>query len=182
MSIANLWYVASDAEILVDMDKPTTSLPHTEMRIRGAIASGLIEIDRVEIHRSFTPSHLHMLVTLKHFLDESERAVWALMFHGDIYRACNTLMRISNRVAAPDLLITPTPFQRPPDAVCGCDQKHTGPIMQVCPAAIQLRGDDRTRSFFGKPIRADVSERTFPENGDFRMFDDNVVWTGQHFS
>lgn len=180
----NLWYVARTDEILVDMDKPATSLPHTEMRLRGAIASGLIDIERIELHRSFTPSHLHMLVTLdKYFFSSSyERVVWSLMFHSDIYRACNTIMRINQNINAPDLLITPVAFQRPPDATCECDQKHTGPVMDVCPAAIALRGEDRTRSFFGKPVRAELENRVFPENGDFRMFDANVLWTGRHFS
>lgn len=177
----NLWYVAQDNEILVDMDKPTTSLPHVEMRLRGALASQHIDVKRVELHRSFSESHVHMLITLEHFLDANERAIWALMFHSDIYRACNTLMRLSNCVTAADLLITPLAFIRPPNYVCVCDGKHTGPVMESCPAAIALRGNDRTRSFFGRPIRVEPEKRIFPDDGRLQIFNQNVVWDGWRF-
>jgi hypothetical protein len=152
----NFWYVAQPNEILIDMDKPATSLPHVEMRLRGGVEARLLRIERIEMHRSYNEDHLHMLVTLQNEMSAMARATWALMFHSDIYRACSTFMRIRYGVPCPDLLITPILFDRVHNAMCLCDQKHTGPVMDICPAAVALRGDERTASFFGKPSRKNV--------------------------
>jgi hypothetical protein len=177
----NYWYVSQAAEILIDMDKPGSSLPHSESRLRGAISGGLLSVKQVEVHRSFTAEHLHLMVTLDHGLSPLERAVWALLMHSDIYRACNTLMRVEYDVKCPDLLITPVPFERKQDAVCFCVDKHDGKTMQECPAATVLREDERTRSFFGRPDY-NPNRRVFPDDGQLAIFDTNVVFQGQRFS
>lgn len=147
----NYWYVARNYEILLDIDRPNTALRHAEARIRGAMEYKQLHVNRIEYHASNSGDHMHALITLDQDLHPIERATWAIAFHSDIYRSCNIIMRALYEVAAPDLLITPIAFNREPDTACTCECKHTGVVMDECPAANALRGIDRTRSFFGKP-------------------------------
>lgn len=147
----NYWYVSRDNEILVDMDKPGTSLSHAERRLYGAFSHGVLDVLRVEIHDSFTPAHVHVLVTLHSPMQSIARMVWALMLHSDVYRACTSIMRAIHGVGSPDLLITPRKFYREPDYVCECKSKHNYAVMNSCPVAIEIRGDERLRSFFAVP-------------------------------
>lgn len=163
----NFWYISQPAEILVDMDKPRTSLPHADRRIKAAIEGGQLNVRRVETHLSTTPDHVHALITLHDPLPPAERIIWGVMFHGDIYRGCSSLMRVAHGVPCPDLLITPSEFLRPPNRVCWCAAKHSAEVMDVCPAAIVLRGDERLRSFFGAAKNVSdflLNERIFPPN------------------
>lgn len=152
----NYWYVAKSNELLIDMDKPDRSSPHFMERLAGAVESEKFKVKTFEFHHSRSATHLHFLITLEnHFLCEIERVVWEIILHSDIYKGCATLMRLVHNVDAPDLLITPFRFNREPDDICDCEDKHSAAVMKECPAAIRLRGDDRIRGFFGKPSKGD---------------------------
>lgn len=169
----NFWYVARNYEILLDIDRPNTALSHAEARLRGAMQHRALHVRRVEYHASNSASHLHALITLDQDLHPIERATWAIAFHSDIYRACNNIMRALYEIPAPDLLITPIKFDRPPDDICACEYKHGGPIMESCDAADRLRGVDRVRSFFGRP---ESGEEIFKD--DYIRYRRNFVWSG----
>lgn len=134
------------------MDKPYTSIPHAEKRLHGAIKSGSLDVLRVEIHDSFTPEHVHVLITLASPMQAIARMVWALMLHSDTYRGCASIMRAIHGIDCADLIITPSHFKRDADYVCNCPSKHNAAIMDVCPIAIETRGDERLRSFFSLPM------------------------------
>lgn len=174
----NYWYVSTSHEILVDMDKPRTSIPHAERRLKGAMIGGQLSVFRVETHESFSPDHVHVLITLRESLSLVDRIVWGMIFHGDIYRGCTSLMRAHHGVGSPDLLITPSRFLRTPDATCNCPAKHDAKIMDVCPVAINLRGDARLRSFFGVPMHDD-DERALNKE---RIIDLYGIWPNNSFS
>lgn len=167
----NLWYVGRNTEILVDMDKPGTSIPHANRRIAGAIENHKLDVYKVEVHESFTPSHIHALITLNRPLSDIERIIWGIIFHSDIYRGMASLMRVINYAPSADLLVTPRGFIRLPDYMCDCPSKHTEEIMNACPVAKIARGEWRTKTFF-----------SFPENTTKKIFapppDDkrNHVW------
>lgn len=172
----NNWYIARSNEILVDMDKPSTSLLHAEKRLFGAYNSGALDVLRVEIHDSFTPNHIHVLITLKSPMPAFERVAWSLMFHSDIYRACTTIMRVSRGILAPDLLITPHKFERDPDCLCECPEKHDYKVMSNCPAAITIRGDERTITFFALPMDSQNILCSYERGSG-----DNKIWTPDDF-
>jgi hypothetical protein len=147
----NLWYVGHDNEILIDMDKPGTSMPHANKRIAGAIEHHKLDVYKVELHESFTPSHVHALITLNNSLSPIERIAWGIVFHSDIYRGATSLMRVIYSVPSPDLLVTPREFIRPPDYCCECPSKHTEIIMNNCPVAKIARREWRIKTFFSVP-------------------------------
>lgn len=147
----NLWYVATDFEILIDTDNANKSFKHFSARLGGAIECEKLDVRTVESHPSARVNHMHTLITLSQPMEEIERAVWAIILHSDIYRGCANIMRSLHGVKCPDLLITPIPFSRNPDGVCHCEGKHNAEIMFQCPAAISFRGEDRIKGFFGKP-------------------------------
>lgn len=155
----NYWYVAKSNEFLIDMDKPHKSAAHFLRRLAGAVECAKYSVKSFEAHPSRSGDHLHFLITLEnHFLCEVERVVWEIILHSDIYKGCATLMRLTQGVDAADLLITPFRFNREPDDVCDCKEKHAAAIMKDCPAAIRLRGDNRVRGFFGIPSKKKYTE------------------------
>lgn len=119
----------------------------------GAIKSEKLSVKEIEFHQSRSENHIHTLITLSESMENLQRYVWGIILHSDLYRGCITIMRELHGVSSPDILITPSPFKREPDAECECEQKHTAEVMQICPAAIRLRGEGRTKSFFGLPER-----------------------------
>jgi hypothetical protein len=169
--MTNYWYVARTNEILLDIDRPNSALKHSEERLRGAMSSRQLHINRIEYHASLNANHLHGLITLDQDLHPIERSVWGIVFHGDIYRGCNNIMRALYEVPSPDLLITPIRFEREPDRICNCTCKHTAPVMDACEAADALRGVDRIRSFFGKP---EAGEEIF--RYDYVAHRENFIW------
>lgn len=147
----NFWYVSTEYEILIDTDNAHRSFKHFDMRLQGAIESEKLAVYSIETHSSTRPNHLHTLITLKKPMDAIERQVWAIILHSDIYRGCCNIMRAIKNVPSPDLLITPLQFMRKFDAVCFCETKHNAETMFHCPVALELRGEERTLGFFGKP-------------------------------
>lgn len=148
------WYVAKHNEIFVDTDNYSRSVKHTARRLLGAIKCGRLDVAAIEWHPSSSEDHIHTIITLQNFMPAVERYVWALILHSDIYRTASTIMRDLYAVPAPDILITPHRFKRAPDDVCCCEQKHKAAVMEKCPAATRLRGDDRIKGFFGLPDNA----------------------------
>jgi len=150
----NYWYVAHPNEILIDMDNPERSIKHSMRRLNGAIECFRLFVDKVEMHNSFSGKHLHFLITLNRNMGSIEKSVWGIILHSDIYRGCSNIMRSLRNHPSPDLLITPSRFDRVPDSFCHCRGKHSAKIMKNCPAASMLRGDYRVYGFFGKPSQS----------------------------
>jgi|SRR5690348_13733802 len=146
----NLWYVARYNELLLDMDCPEKSSEHFLRRLRGAIDYGRLKLLSIEMHHSRNEKHLHVLLTLDQNIPPMEKCAWEIVLHSDIYRTACNVMRAARRYPAPNILITPFPFSREPDAICTCEKKHSYEIMQTCQAAIRLRGTTRVEGFFGK--------------------------------
>lgn len=149
--MTNFWYVSQSNEIFVDTDNFSRSIKHTTARLLGAIKCGRLRVSDIEFHTSKNENHIHTLITLAEPMQAIERYTWAIVLHSDIYRAASTIMRQLYGVAAADVFITPTRFKREPDVICECDSKHKAQTMLTCPAAFQLRGEDRIRGFFGLP-------------------------------
>lgn len=147
----NFWYASRSDEIFIDTDNFHRSVKHTCSRLMGAIKCGRLKVSKMEFHPSRSENHIHTLITLSEPMENLKRYVWAIILHSDLYRGCITIMRELHSVSSPDILITPTRFEREADAVCECEQKHSAEVMQNCPAAIQLRGENRARGFFGLP-------------------------------
>lgn len=159
------WYVARSNEIFIDADKEKfhKGLDHVRRRLQGAIEADKLKVNQVIQLPSATNGHRHIIIQLSQNIGAIDRAVWAIIFHSDIYRACATIARITNGVAAADVLISPHDLSynaegkklgnivRNPDDFCYCEAKHKAAVMDKCPAAIRLRGENRTRGFFGKP-------------------------------
>lgn len=147
----NFWYVSRSNEIFIDTDNLQRSIKHTCSRLMGAIKCGRLNIEKLEFHSSRSENHIHTLITLSEPMENIQRYVWAIILHSDLYRGCATIMRDLHGVSAADIFITPEKFEREPDAICECEQKHNAEVMQNCSAAIKLRGENRTRGFFGLP-------------------------------
>lgn len=178
--MTNHWYISRDNEILIDMDKPSTSIPHAERRLFGAIKAGALDVLRVEIHDSFTPEHVHVLVTLRSPMQAIARMVWALMLHSDTYRGCSSIMRTIHGISCADLLITPHQFKRESDYLCECHSKHNAAVMDVCPVAIETRGSERLRSFFAIPMEIESGDEiisVYERNHGFK----NYIWYNSEF-
>lgn len=146
------WYVARENEIFIDMDNFTRSINHARLRLLGAVECNKLSVLRVESHES-SPNKIHSIVTLGETMSGIERATWAIILHSDLYRAASTIMRCFNNSPAPDVLITPKKFLRPPDDFCDCESKHKAEVMAKCPAAKRLRGEQRLAAYFGKPVK-----------------------------
>lgn len=157
--VKNLWYVSRENEIFIDMDNFRRSVNHAKMRLMGAVECDRLSILRVESHESST-NKVHAIVTLNEPMRGIERATWGIILHSDLYRAASTIMRHLYNVDSPDILITPKRFLRAPDDSCDCLSKHIAEVMEKCPAAIRLRGENRTAGFFGKPAKK--TEWTWP--------------------
>jgi hypothetical protein len=155
----NYWYVARSNELFIDTDNVSKSIKHTRARLQGAIESNKLNVAYVISMQSTSPNHLHTIITLKGPISYAERYAWEIILHGDIYRSACNLMRSVHNVPAPDVLISPhIRFEgnyqsRPADFQCECVQKHTAAVMNMCNVAIALRGEHRTRGFFGKPSK-----------------------------
>lgn len=153
----NFWYVSRSNEIFLDIDNTHKILRHSSSRLLGAVECGRLQVADVEYHQSRSENHLHVIITLAHDLPDIERAIWALVLRSDIYRAASTMMRVARNIPAPDILITPIEFRRPSDELCICESKHNAETMETCPAAIQLRGENRVTGFFGIPSKQEIS-------------------------
>lgn len=158
----NYWYVARANELFIDTDNVSKSIRHTRARLQGAIECGKLDVAYVMSHPSKRKDHLHTIITIKDELSPTERYVWEVILHGDIYRGCCNIMRYLHGVPGADVLISPhSQFcndaahapDRMADDSCACTSKHNAATMATCPAAIRLRGDNRTRGFFGKPSK-----------------------------
>jgi hypothetical protein len=147
------WYVARRNELFIDMDRYEQSINHMRRRLMGAIECGVLDISSVFTYPSIKQNHKHIIITLTHGIKPMERYAWEMLFHGDIYRAAANIMRESNRVPAPDILISNKILHRSHDDFCVCSEKHSMKIMDLCPAAIRLRGPYRTATYFGKPSK-----------------------------
>lgn len=146
------WYSSKSDEIFLDIDSFEKCRSHIERRLNGAIEYARLDVRRIIEFPSVTPGHRHWIIQLNSGMRARERAIWAIILHSDIYRGCSTLMRIENDVQNPDILISPYQSQiRRPDAFCECESKHTMKVMQTCPAAFQMRKENRAQGFFGKP-------------------------------
>ena len=167
----NFWYVARPNELFLDIDNASRSLKHARARLQGAIECGKLDVAYLVQHPSKSKDHIHVIVTLVKEIANFDRIAWEVILHGDLYRGCCNLMRLSNAIPAFDVLISPfsdfgwsgkladeingyTEFaDRFPDAQCNCKSKHNAATMQNCPAAIRLRGEFRNAGFFGKPSK-----------------------------
>lgn len=162
----NYWYVARANELFIDTDNVSKSIRHTRARLAGAIECGNLDVAYVMSRPSKRKDHLHTIVTLREDMGEPlERYIWEIILHGDIYRGCCNLMRYINGVKSPDILISEWTYfaiqphdndpkhERHADDSCECTSKHNAATMATCPAAIRLRGENRTRGFFGRPSK-----------------------------
>jgi len=153
----NYWYVSRPNEIFLDIDNTNKVIRHASSRLLGAVECGRLKVADIDFHQSASENHLHVIITLGEDMPPIERAVWGLILRSDIYRAASVIMRHCHNIKAADVLITPTEFRRPPDDYCECPEKHKAEIMEHCPAATRLRGENRTQGFFGLPSSQDVS-------------------------
>lgn len=171
----NYWYVARPNELFIDTDNVSKSIKHTRARLAGAIECSNLSVVCAMSRLSRSKNHLHTIIVLKEPFGHSmsvianriERATWEIVLHGDIYRGCCTIMRSIFGFDSPNILISPyekfhdprhrgsicSTVCRPCDDMCDCESKHNAATMKICPAAIRLRGDNRTRGFFGKPSK-----------------------------
>lgn len=155
--MTNFWYVSRENEIFLDIDNTHKILRHSSSRLLGAIECHRLATSDIEYHQSRSENHLHVIITLAYDLPAIERAIWALVLRSDIYRAASTMMRIARNIPAADVLITPMQFKRPANELCDCTTKHNAETMETCPAAIELRGDNRVTGFFGIPSKQEIS-------------------------
>ncbi len=116
---------------------------------------------------SRSKDHIHTIITVHNSMHPTEKYAWEIVLHGDIYRGCCNFLRWINGVEAADILISPwdnfigpnigsghfSTISRNHDDSCDCTTKHTRAVMETCPAAKRLRGENRTRGFFGKPSK-----------------------------
>lgn len=153
----NYWYVSRPNEIFLDMDNTNKTIRHSSSRLLGAVECNRLEVADIDFHQSRNENHLHVIISLAHDMPPIQRAVWALILRSDIYKMASTVMRICHDTPCPDILITPIPFRRHWNDECNCEKKHNAETMNICPAAIRLRGEDRIRGFFGVPSKDDVS-------------------------
>ena len=144
------WHVAYDDEIFIDCDRYEKSIDHIRRRLQGAIEYSRLSVIHVESRDSLSPGHKHIIIRLDKPISPMERFAWELIFHSDIYRTASNMMRVSHGITAADILITDKIFSRTPQAQCTCEKKHNYEQMKICPAAMHLRGNDRTRGFFGR--------------------------------
>lgn len=159
------WYVARPNELFIDMDRYEQSIDHVRRRLTGAIECKSLSVRAVSLFPSVTKNHAHLIVVLDAPLLAYERYAWEMLLHSDIYRACSNILRESRGVPSPDVLICKGRYElysyttnvveqtitRTPDAECDCLYKHNRATMEMCQAAIHLRGERRTDTFFGKP-------------------------------
>lgn len=165
----NYWYVARANELFIDTDNASRSIKHSRARLQGAIECGKLDVAYVMSRPSKSKDHIHTIITLRESMNPILRSVWEIILHGDIYRGCCGIMRVScgsflerNNC---DILISPFElfecqpkyfsgdWKRYHDDFCECSTKHNAETMKTCPAAIRLRGENRTRGFFGKPSK-----------------------------
>jgi hypothetical protein len=147
------WYVARPNEIFIDADKWDKCKNHVRERLQGAIECGKLDVKNVHLFPSNTSGHMHMVIELNEEISDIDKAVWAVLFHSDIYRACATIMRIHHEHYSPDILISKMELHRVADSRCLCKAKHSYKIMDKCLSANYLRGKYRTYGFFGKPSK-----------------------------
>lgn len=192
------WYVPSrdDREIFVDMDHHRMDMPATKVksfreRVLGCHRNGLLPVESFYIFPSDHPKHFHGIVKLKEPLGEFVRLIWASYLRDDPFRSLHNLMRLHIRHTkklprdklVASLLITQEPykrgpngFYRGPDFVCYCREKHSNEVMQQCPVAERLRGDERAHDHFLKPVSVkdgyhfglqDLDEPEPPSDADY---------------
>lgn len=157
----NYWYVARANELFIDTDNVSKSIKHTRARLAGAIECGKLDVAYAMSRPSRSKNHLHTIITLKNEPDIIQMQIWEIILHGDLYRGCCNIMRIVHCIPSWSILISPWPTfadkqcdnYRKADDSCNCTSKHNAATMTTCPAAIRLRGDNRTRGFFGKPSK-----------------------------
>ena len=148
------WYVSRPNEIFIDADHWDRCKDHVRARLQGAIECGKLDVKNVHLFPSNTSGHMHMIIELNDDIDGIESAIWAVLFHSDIYRAYATIMRyMYHPFIAPDILISPKELHRGANAICYCKEKHSYHVMEKCEAAKMLRGKFRTLGFFGKPSK-----------------------------
>ena len=145
------WYSAQPHELFLDIDHYDKAIDHIRKRLQGAIECEKLYISTVHKYHSYSKNHVHIIISLLVPIPSIERFAWETIFHSDIYRGCCNIMRVAYGIDAPDILIAKHKYHREPDAVCDCESKHTRRIMENCPAAFLLRGQNRIRTFFGKP-------------------------------
>ena len=163
----NYWYVARANELFIDTDNASKSLKYARARLQGAIECGKLDVAYVMSRPSRSKDHIHTIITVHNSMHPTEKYAWEIVLHGDIYRGCCNFLRWINGVEAADILISPwdnfigpnigsghfSTISRNHDDSCDCTTKHTRAVMETCPAAKRLRGENRTRGFFGKPSK-----------------------------
>lgn len=155
------WYSARSNELFVDIDRFEKSKKHIERRLQGAIESEALKVKEVFIYPSLREDHRHMIVVLNSPLMSLQRYTWEMMFHGDIYRAAANIMRYTNKIPNPDILISKIHLHRSPDGVCKCESKHNRATMLTCPTAFAFREEGVAPTFFGKPSNENPKWRIF---------------------
>ena len=157
----NYWYVSRYDEILLDIDgKSQQKLLTSLSRIRGLIENSDYPdypINKIWMFPSFASNHYHIVINLSHEITWTEKTALQLYFFSDTFRTCCNMMRTAKFHDSPDLLISPANwkrfgFYRMHDASCTCETKHSHAVMNKCPAAVLLRGNNRACDFFSKPI------------------------------
>lgn len=149
------WYVATDQELMLDLDSKVAGshFGATRVRLEAAIRSELLDVlDYLYVYRSGTAGHYHVVIPLRRPMGNVERFAWEMQLRSDLYRGRSNIMRAVRGVPAPGLLIAPRPwkdFYRPPDARCDCKAKHGWRNFGACPAANVLRGEHAGDSYFG---------------------------------
>lgn len=156
----NYWYTIRHDEIFIDLDSRNKLVPCLA-RLRGIIENQEIALKSAWLFPSPQNFHLILRVESDALYSSEQRTAFQLYLFSDVYRECCNLIRISKGHTFPNLLITPTDlrkqygFYRFHDASCQCESKHTLEIMEDCPAAKLLRGENRCDVLFSKPIDPD---------------------------
>ena len=162
------WYLAHEDELLIDLDdydRPTKSGESWgevffRRRLRSAIVSKKLKVKQVYLVRSSSNNHYHAIVRLEKPMPLIERLVWQMHLGSDLYRGRSDLMRAVRGIAAPSLIIQPTPikgFYRKPDRICACKSKHRTEEQhakgkRACPVWRELRGMSPWE-LFGEPTK-----------------------------
>jgi hypothetical protein len=170
------WYVAHSDELLLDLDdymRPTKNgCPWGEAffrrRLRDAMLSGKLNVERVFLLRSASERHYHAIVKLAQRYPLYSRLCWQMHLGSDLYRARCDMMRAVRAFEWPSLLILREQVEgyRYADYVCACTEKHDTQKQfdlgqNACPTWQRLRGMS-PYELFGVPSKLNERFQALP--------------------
>lgn len=173
----NYWYVARWNEMFLDLDS-RRALRRAVSVLLVAIKTDKLPVAGVFLYRTKQRGHYHMVVTLRCKAPVwTLKMAWLLWMGNDRLRMAYILARWNDaRVPVMvdrdrgDLLVSSKPYFRPPDAKCGCKEKHKDDsVTNKCPAMRKLLGRARAADYFArtgerrlKPLRVRVPWGSVP--------------------